>query len=373
MEEQVYYFGSEIKAVDGKVKGYAIRFGSPSDTDLESDYFTPNTDFGRPLKTGDKFSLNLYYHHGQDKTLKTYVIGNGIAEMTDKGIWFEAQLDLANEYGQMIDQLAKDGKLGYSSGSASHLVVRKAVGKSYEIKSWPIAEISLTPQPAESRNKVMKGLYDFVEACKPKKSCPDCNMSMEPNNMCSCSPKKQLCKMCNKPTVKDMCDECGGEMDDQEEEVMVDIPEDPIAAVEVLFQGYEADLVSDSIQDLFEILCNGLYVVLEQGKDISYINALLDGFNERAKKIAGGIYTNPAPEMMMLKLYSGKQPESVRDLEKRLRDVGLSNSQSKSMAGIVWSHLRDVNDKPAETLEVKKTDNDEIRKTLLKKAMLDLL
>ena len=125
MEDTLYLFGSEIKAVDGKVKGYAIRFGSPADTDLESDYFTANTDFGRPLKKGDSFQMNLYYHHGQDKTIKSYVIGSGIATLDDKGLWFEAQIDMANEYSKYIDELAKQGKLGYSSGSASHLVSRE--------------------------------------------------------------------------------------------------------------------------------------------------------------------------------------------------------------------------------------------------------
>ena len=60
-------FGSAIKADDsGRVRGYLVRFGGQ---DLEGDFFTPQTDFGRPMKSGDRVPMNLYYHHGQDKDI----------------------------------------------------------------------------------------------------------------------------------------------------------------------------------------------------------------------------------------------------------------------------------------------------------------
>jgi len=379
MEHQYYYSGSEIKATDnGVVKGYAIRFGSPSNTDLEADFFTPNTDFGRPLKKGDKFSMNLYYHHGQDNTIKTYSIGSGIATYDDTGIWFEAQLNMADQYAQMINELAKQGKLGYSSGSAGHLVSRTQKGASFEVKSWPIAEISLTPTPAESRNKVFKSLSDFVDACFPMKQyCPDCSMSMTPDNMCMCAPKKMLCKMCNKPSMKECCDECGGEMGDgMDNEEPVILPEDPTMLVDTLFAGYEGDLVCENIHELYELMCEGLYVVLEQGKDISYINALLDGFCMRAKNVAGNIYNAVPAEMAMLKSMKNGKPKTIRDLERKMRDVfELSNNQAKVLSGIVWSHLRDVDETPAKTSETEenKKSVNEVKQALLKRAMLDLL
>jgi len=348
MEETLYLFGSEIKAVDGKVKGYAIRFGSPTDTDLESDYFTANTDFGRPLKKGEQFKMNLYYHHGQDKNIKSYIIGSGIGTLDDKGIWFEAQLDMANGYASYIDELAKAGKLGYSSGSASHLVMREKQGKSFEIKSWPIAEISLTPTPAESRNMVAKCLSEFVKEYY--------------NEMGEYVPKRPEEKEYDEE-VEDMV------------EGLVELDVAPEGVADSIFDGYEKDLVSDAVHYLFEKMCSGLYAVLEEGKDISYVYALLDGFNSRAKVAVEKLYDSVDAEMAMLKMLSGKKPESIRDLERRLRDVGYSNNQSKSLAGVVWSHLRDVDETPAketETVENVKTV-DSVKQALLKRAMLDLL
>jgi hypothetical protein len=344
MEHQYYYSGTEIKATDkGVIKGYAIRFGSSSDTDLEADYFTKNTDYGRPLKKGDKFQMNLYYHHGQDNTIKTYAIGSGIATYDDTGIWFEAQLNMADKYAVMINELAKEGKLGYSSGSAGHLVSRTQKGTSFEVKSWPIAEISLTPTPAESRNKVFKSLSDFVDACYPKD-----NMEMYP--------------------MKD-------DMEEMLEEPLV-LPDDPKMLADTLFEGYEGDLVSEAVHELFEKMCEGLYVVLDEGKDISYVNALLDGFVMRAKNVAQHIYMSVPAEMAMLKSFKNSTPETIRDLEKKMRDVfALSNNQAKVLSGIVWSHLRDVDETPAketETVENVKTV-DSVKQALLKRAMLDLL
>lgn len=343
----MYYYGSEIKSIDnGIVKGYAIRFGGPGDTDLEYDYFTPETDFGRPLKSGDKFNLNLYYHHGQDNTLKSYVIGSGIAQMDDKGIWFEAQINLADEYGAMINELVKKGKLGYSSGSAAHLVEREKKSNSYFIKSWPIAEISLTPTPAESRNKVIKSMKDYY------------------NEQGVWVPKK--------PSEKDGMSEAPQAEENESTEEMVEglleLGATPDELVSAIFDNYEKEMVSDAIHCLFEKMCEGLYTVLDEGYSIDYVHSLIEGFALRAMDATDKIYNNPENEMMMLKLYSGNKPATIRDLEKRLRDVGFSNNQSKSLAGICWSHLRDVNDdvQPVD-------DKNHLKQLLLKKVMLDLI
>ena len=377
--DNFYYLGSEIKSVDGKIKGYAIRFGNENDTDLESDYFSSNTDFGRPLKIGDSFKMNVYYHHGQDKTLKSMVIGEGIVEMTDKGLWFEAQLDLANEYAIMIDKLVKEGKMGYSSGSASHLVTRVQKSNSYEIKSWPIAEISITPQPAESRNKVFKSLDEFIKGIFNKQICPDCAASMTPDNMCMCNPKKQLCKMCNKPSAKDVCEECGMEMDFEEpmEETEIDVNLDPQSYVDEVFMDYSSELVSEAIHELYEKMCSGLYAVLEGGKPYSYIEGLIDGFASRAKDVANKIYDAPAAEMASLKKYNGSKPETVRDLEKRLRDViGLSNNQAKALAGMVFNQRdvdEDTNLNETKSIEQETVIDNELKNKMIKQALLDLM
>ena len=208
---------------------------------------------------------------------------------------------------------------------------------SFEIKSWPIAEISLTPTPAESRNMVAKSLNDFVK-----------EYYLEDKE--------------NDEEVEDMV------------EGLVELEVAPEGVADTVFDGYEKDLVSDAVHYLFEKMCNGLYAVLEEGKDISYVYALLDGFTSRAKVAVEKLYDSVDAEMAMLKMLSGNKPESVRDLEKRLRDVGYSNNQSKMLAGVVWSHLRDVDEMPAKSMEMlSNTQEDNIKQTLLKRAMLDLL
>jgi HK97 family phage prohead protease len=144
----------------GSVKGYLVRFGSPDTTDLEGDYFTKSTDFGFPIKAGQRVPLNVYYHHGMDKMIGKKSIGTGYVKMDETGLWYEAQLDMADSYGEMIAKLCKQGKMGYSSGAAGHMVERKSVGKASEITRWCIAEASITPTPAEYRNSV-KSLEDM--------------------------------------------------------------------------------------------------------------------------------------------------------------------------------------------------------------------
>lgn len=168
MDMTLISWGDEIKATrDGRVSGYLVRFGSPRDTDLEGDYFAPTTDFGRPAKSGDTFDLNLYYHHGLDAKVGRKAIGRGTVTVDDVGLWYEAQIDMSDEYREAIADLAQKKRLGFSSGAAGHLVVREpsGVGKSHRIACWPLGEASLTPQPAEPRNMAtVKSLTDLLES-----------------------------------------------------------------------------------------------------------------------------------------------------------------------------------------------------------------
>ena len=166
-EKTLVSFGAEVKALgDGRVGGYLIRYGNPKEPDLEGDYFTSGTDYG----VTDGSNLPVYYQHGMDGTLKNRRIGRGLVKFDEIGLWLEAQLELRDEYERAIYELAQAGKLGWSSGAAGHLVEREPVGKAYHIKSWPIAEGSLTPTPAEPRNSaiLLKSLY--VSVADPNES-----------------------------------------------------------------------------------------------------------------------------------------------------------------------------------------------------------
>lgn len=157
--ETLVYFGSEVKALEGgKVAGYLVRYSTEADPDLTGDYFTAETDFGEAK------SSPVLYQHGMDLKLKRTRLGSGELSRDDVGVWIEAQLNLRDEYEKAIYELAQQGKLGWSSGTAGHLVERDAKGM---IVAWPLGlDASLTPTPAEPRNHAvtLKSLLSTSEA-----------------------------------------------------------------------------------------------------------------------------------------------------------------------------------------------------------------
>jgi len=149
MEDNLMYYGGAVKALgDGKVAGYLVRYSDENTPDLQGDFFSSETDLG--IEAGSR--VPVYYQHGLDPIFKTKRISRATAEFQDVGVWLETQLEMRDEYERALYELAEAGKLGWSSGAAGHLVEKVLVGKSYFIKSWPIAEASLTPTPAEPRN-----------------------------------------------------------------------------------------------------------------------------------------------------------------------------------------------------------------------------
>jgi phage head maturation protease len=285
----------------GSVKGYLVRFGSPDTTDLEGDYFTQSTDFGFPIKAGERVPLNVYYHHGMDKMIGKKSIGTGYVKMDETGLWYEAQLDMADSYGEMIAKLCKQGKMGYSSGAAGHMVERKSVGKASEITRWCIAEASITPTPAEYRNSV-KSLEDMY--------------SMEPM--------------------------------EEEEMVMAPMPEQsPEEYAVSVFDESEGEMVHEGLEAYYDALCGAIEAVSDQ----NMADAIIDEFAKRAKALFAMHGTKSV------------QPASLRSVERRLRDaVGLSRSSAKRLAPIVWESLRDADqpeEQPSIEVKAKATDIDE--------------
>ncbi len=148
----VIFFGSEVKALgEGKVGGFLVQYSEHKDPDLVRDFFDAKSDLD--IENGER--LSVYYDHGLDATLKNRKIGRGAVEYKDAGLWLEAQLDRRDAYEAYVYKMAEEGKLGWSSGPAQHLVRREPVGKSMHITHWPIKEASLTPMPAEFRNGVV--------------------------------------------------------------------------------------------------------------------------------------------------------------------------------------------------------------------------
>lgn len=352
------FFSGELKAKEnGKVEGYLVRFGNSNDTDLEKDYFTKSTDFGFEFDNGESHKLGLYYNHGMDKTLGTKKIGYGTVKMDDKGLWYSAQLDMADEYSKMIYDLAKKGQLGFSSGSASHMVEREMMGKAYEIKRWALAEASLTPTPAEYRNKAeAKRYFDnegrFVDYTEKEKR-----------------------DMKNGDYDEENLD---GEVDDMVEGLMM-INATPEEIASTIYDGVEEDLVADSIHCLYKRMIEGVLGVIESGGDIATINAVVQGFHDRVMVVADKYIAMPEAQMSMemeaMKGIVAKSPENIKQCERALRDaMDLSRSQAKGLAKLVWNHLRDVSE--TQEPEIKNTvniDKESERNALLTEALKYLI
>ena len=148
-EDTLVISGGAVKALgDGRLGGYLVRFGSPDEPDLEGEFFAPDTDFGNHVTTP------VLYQHGMDKVLRRRVLDDDASlSIDDVGVWVEAQLGMRDAYERYIYEQAEKGKMGWSSGTASHLVEREPVGKAMKITSWPLGlDASLTPTPAEPRN-----------------------------------------------------------------------------------------------------------------------------------------------------------------------------------------------------------------------------
>lgn len=136
-----------IKTVaPGRLRHYAVLWGSAEQRDLYHEWFTAKTsELDVIFKTIGK--LPLLYHHGLDSAVKASVVGVVDQMGTDDvGLWVESQVDMANRYAVAITQMVANKKLGTSTGT---LPGARRVNKSGEIERWAIVEVSLTPTPAE--------------------------------------------------------------------------------------------------------------------------------------------------------------------------------------------------------------------------------
>lgn len=161
--------GTEVKSLgDGKLGGWMVLFGDPDNTDLSRyrDYFAPDTDFGLDEDgTGKSFVL---YNHGLDPVLGTRRLGTASLKKLELGIWGETQLAMRDEYERDLEKLAMAGKLGWSTGTASHLVQReKQPNGSHKITQWWLGlDTSFTPRPAEPRTRVLP-IKAWLEEAEP--------------------------------------------------------------------------------------------------------------------------------------------------------------------------------------------------------------
>lgn len=140
----------------GKLGGILCRFSGPDAADTYGDYFDAKTDFG--FGQGETIGSAVYFHHALDVKVGGHRIGRATLKMTDEGVAIESIHDLTDPIAAAKYEAGAAGLLGWSSGTAAHLVEREQVavkdGKPINyIKSWPLGlDASLTPTPAERRN-----------------------------------------------------------------------------------------------------------------------------------------------------------------------------------------------------------------------------
>jgi hypothetical protein len=168
--EILVFFGDALKTLDdkGKIGGYLVAWGSPALTDAtgKRDFFTPETDLGRFCKTG----VDLLFYHGLprlsaevENPLADRILGEVKTTADDAGLWMEGVYKIRDEYEEQVYDGVKKGKMGLSSGAASHMVRRAREAKgSNRVTRWPIVEASITPSPAEPRTQAvaLKTLLD---------------------------------------------------------------------------------------------------------------------------------------------------------------------------------------------------------------------
>lgn len=152
-------------------EGYLVRFSeSPDEVDTYGTFFDGDTFYGGYVDSGAK--LPIYFHHGfQIEAVgedgnpvrvgpgKKH-IGDGSITRDSTGLFLSAVLSEAGEYEADMQTLIDAGVLGWSSGSASHVVRYEPIFnedgttlRSWRVASWPLTEGSLTHTPAEYRNK----------------------------------------------------------------------------------------------------------------------------------------------------------------------------------------------------------------------------
>lgn len=163
----VIAFGGAVKALDtGHLGGYLVRFSDEDGPDLTGDFFTKSTNFGFT----ETLTSPIYLNHTAPLATrdgKTVAIKNAIGKVTltidDVGILTDAILFNRERYEMMLDSL------GWSSGTAAHLVQREPAGKAQRITRWPLGlDASLTPIPAEPTNVVVPFKSLFTPEVEPE-------------------------------------------------------------------------------------------------------------------------------------------------------------------------------------------------------------
>ena len=134
-----------------RIGGYGVVYGG---VDLDGETFTAETDYQLELVPRKP----VFYDHAQ-RDVKHSLGDVTELKSDDDGIWIEAELDRSRQYVDHVMALVHANRLGWSSGSVSHLARRDGG----VIKTWPLVEFSLTPTPAEPRTLGVSELKSMLD------------------------------------------------------------------------------------------------------------------------------------------------------------------------------------------------------------------
>lgn len=136
-----------------RVANHIVLWGSPEQTDLVGDYFTPATEFESDYTRSNMLIVD--WEHGEDPDPdspgRDDILGRvdwSTAQKTADGLWVERVLDRRKEYMDYVEELIDAGIFGTSSEAARSGIRRS---KSGEIQRWPLKRDALTVQPMEPR------------------------------------------------------------------------------------------------------------------------------------------------------------------------------------------------------------------------------
>lgn len=159
-EDMLVNFGSAVKALNGiKEPDYAIVYGGQ---DLTDDYFDKDTEYG--FAGAQTKRVPILFHHaqpletkGRQRYQEKKPIGEAELQITDEGVLItEAILYNREKYEANLSNL------GWSTGAASHAVVREERGGKTYLKQWLLSELSITPTSAEPRLKNVVALKSLA-------------------------------------------------------------------------------------------------------------------------------------------------------------------------------------------------------------------
>lgn len=301
LDDAVMTYGGEIKSLDGgKIGGYLVLFSDPDhpDASAQRDYFDAQTDFG--FKRGERKSTPIWFNHrlplktadGREIVIKDR-IGDGELTIDDNGVFIEAVLYNRKRYEAVLSAM------GWSSGTAAHLVERTPVKSANHVDSWPLGlDGSITPTPAEPRTQVipLKSLSDNVSLLPPIPPEPETEADAERAETDKGDGGEQSIKSTLEVTTMDITEEKLQEMIDRAaEKAIKSLPAEPVkAGVSVVKD--EADQPFGSPGEFFRAVKNAALYPMSEDPRLRPLKATgmsegvpADGGYLVQPQVAGGI------------------------------------------------------------------------------------